>query len=257
MLKFAANISTMFNELPLLERFPAAREAGFEAVEILFPYDEPAPKVAAAATSAGLEVVLINTPIAAGQGRPGIACRPELKYEFEDSIKQARDYALAMGVGQMNVLAGSCDPGERETCLATLQDRLAEAADELSADGISLLIEPINPKDRFDYAVPSFDAAMQIMKKAGRPNLGLQFDVYHAAMMGLDPIEAFQTYLRRIWHVQFSDMPGRHEPGSGTIDYPAVFKAIEASGYDGWLSAEYHPSAGTAESLAWLKSYAA
>jgi hydroxypyruvate isomerase len=257
MLKFAANISTMFNELPLLDRFAAARDAGFEAVEILFPYEEPAPKVAAAATSAGLEVVLINSPISAGKGSPGIACRPELEDEFYDSIKQARDYALAMGVGQINVLAGSCEARERDACLQTLQERLAASADELSADGISILIEPINPKDRWDYAVPSFEAAMQILKKAGRPNIGLQFDVYHAAMMGLDPIEAFKTYLRRIWHIQFSDMPGRHEPGSGTIDYAAVFKAIGESGYDGWLSAEYHPSAKTADSLAWLKAYAA
>ncbi|HKJ75534.1 MAG TPA: TIM barrel protein [Alphaproteobacteria bacterium] len=255
MLKFAANISTMFTEHPLLDRFAAARDAGFEAVEVLFPYEEPATSVAAAATSAGLEVVLINASITEGQGRPGLACRPELETQFRDSLKQAEDYALALGVRQINVLAGSFEANERDVCLATLRERLAQAADDLAGDGISILIEPINPKDRPDYAVPSFDAAMDILKKSGRPNLGLQFDVYHAAMMGLDPIEAFNANLRRIWHVQFSDMPGRHEPGSGAIDYPKVFEAIDKSGYDGWLSAEYHPSGKTLDSLGWFKPY--
>jgi hydroxypyruvate isomerase len=256
MLKFAANISTMFNEVPLLDRFAAARDAGFEAVEILFPYEEPAASVAAAATSAGVEIVLINSSIAAGQGRPGLACRPELEGAFFDSIKQARDYALVLGAGQMNVLAGSCEPGEREVCFATLTDRMAQAADELADEGLSILIEPINPKDRADYIVPDFDTAMTLLKKSGRPNLGLQFDVYHAAMMGLDPVEAFEQTLRRIWHVQFSDMPGRHEPGSGTIDFAKVFTTIERSRYDGWLGAEYHPSGKTLDSLGWLKTYA-
>jgi hydroxypyruvate isomerase len=253
MLKFAANISTMFTEMPLLDRFAAARDAGFEGVEILFPYEEPAPKVAAAATAAGVEVVLINSSIAEGQGRPGLACRPELETPFIESIKQARDYALTLGVQQVNVLAGSCEPAERETCLATLRDRLALAADEFSGDGLSVLIEPINPTDRADYIVPDFDTAMGLLKKSGRPNLGLQFDVYHAAMMGLDPVAAFEQTLRRIWHIQFSDMPGRHEPGTGKIDFPAVFAAIERSGYDGWLGAEYHPSGKTLDSLEWRK----
>jgi hydroxypyruvate isomerase len=252
-LRFSANLSLLFRELPLLERFAAAREAGFDAAEVQVPYEVPAAAIARAADAAGLPVVLINAPMGPQLGSPGMACRPELRAAFRDSLERAAEYAGALGCPCVNVLAGRAARAERETCLRQLTEHLALAAEVLGLVGARPLLEAINPYDAPDYCIASVPLAAEILSRCD-PRVGLQFDIYHAARLGLDPAAAFASHQHRIAHVQFADSPGRHEPGTGALDFEALFAAIERSGYAGWLGAEYHPSGRTADSLGWLRS---
>ena len=255
MLKFSANISVLFRELPLLERFAAARESGFGAVEIQVPYEAPAAALAAAAQAAGIPVVLINAPMGPDRS-PGMACRPEHRALFRAELDRAVEYATTLAVPCVNVLAGRAAADERADCLAQLSENLALAATALAAAGARVLLEPINALDVPDYCVPSFELAARILASLeGRA--GMQFDIYHAARLGLAPEAAFEQHAHLVTHVQFADAPGRHEPGNGTLPFEHIFGAIERSGYRGWLGAEYHPSGATVASLGWLRQYAA
>ncbi len=253
MLKFSANVSLLFRELPLLERFAAAREAGFEAAEIQVPYEVPAASIARAAAEAGLPLVLINAPMGPELGAPGMACRREHRAAFRESLDRAAEYAAALRCPCVNVLAGRAAPAEHETCLRQLIDHLTLAAEVLGHVGARPLLEAINPYDAPNYCVASFALAADILSRCD-PRVGLQFDIYHAARLGLDPAAAFAAHRDGIAHVQFADSPGRHEPGTGSLDFEALFAAIERSGYVGWLGAEYHPSGRTVDSLGWLRS---
>lgn len=253
MLKFSANLSVLYREMPLPMRFAAARAAGFNAAEIQIPYDVPAVDLARAAADAGLPVVLINAPLGPEHGAPGMACRPEHRTAFRASLGLAAEYAAALRSPCVNVLAGRAAPAERESCLEQLIEHLSLAAEALDAAGARVLLEPINPLDVPDYCVGSFELAERVLSRCD-PRAGLQFDVYHAARLGLDPVAAFAAFEARARHVQFADVPGRHEPGTGTLDFDRIFAAIEGSGYAGWVGAEYHPSGRTADSLAWLRS---
>lgn len=266
MLKFSANLSLLFRELPLLERFAAAREAGFEAAEVQIPYELSAAALARASADASLPVVLINAPMGPDRGSPGMACRPEHRAAFRESLDRAAEYAEALRADGaappdggarrspcVNVLAGRATLAEHATCLRQLEDHLSLAAEALGRVGARPLLEPINPFDAPDYCVPSFTRAAELLHRCD-PRVGLQFDVYHAARLGLEPDAAFSSVRPRIAHVQFADVPGRHEPGSGTLDFERIFGAIERSGYGGWVGAEYHPSGRTAESLEWLRA---
>lgn len=251
MRRFAANLSVMFRELPLLERFEAARRAGFAAVEIQNPYELPATDLARAAARAGVAVVLINAPLGPDQA-PGMACRPEHRASFPAALELAAQYAQVLRTPNINVLAGRAAPEERERCLRQLVEHLSLAA--LVFEGVNArpLLETINPFDVPAYCVTSFEIATAVLD-ACDPRVRLQFDVYHAARLGLAPDAAFLGLRERIAHVQFADCPGRHEPGSGTLPFERIFGAIERSGYDGWLGAEYHPSSNqTADTLGWL-----
>jgi len=250
MLRFSANLSLLFCERPLLERFSAARACGFEAVEIQNPYEIPAAALAAAAEQAGVRVVLINAPMGPA-GAPGIACRPEHRARFREELSLAGEYAATLKVPAVNVLAGRAAPAERATCRALLIEHLSLASGLLAARGARALLEAINPLDVADYCVDDFALACRVLDACTAP-VGLQFDIYHAARMGLDPLKAFEAVRSRVAHVQFADCPGRHEPGSGTLDFAELFRAIEASGYAGWLGAEYRPSRDTAATLHWL-----
>jgi hydroxypyruvate isomerase len=255
MLKFSANISVLFRELPLLERFAAARESGFAAAEIQVPYEVPAATLAAAAEAAGIPIVLINAPMGPERS-PGMACRPEHRALFRVELDRAVEYATTLAVPCVNVLAGRAAEHERADCLAQLSENLALAASLLAGAGARVLLEPINPLDVPDYCVPSFELAARILATLeGRA--GMQFDIYHAARLGLVPEMTFEQHAHLIAHVQFADAPGRHEPGSGALSFGRIFGAIERSGYRGWLGAEYHPSGATVASLGWLRQYAA
>ncbi|MGH8149049.1 MAG: hydroxypyruvate isomerase family protein [Steroidobacteraceae bacterium] len=254
MLKFSANLSLMFPERPLLERFAAAREAGFEAVEVQVPYEFPAAALARAANDAGVRVVLINAPMGPDRTAPGMACRPEHRAIFRAELERAADYARALATPSINVLAGRAAPHEQEACLELLEDHLSLAAEVFAAAAAHALLETVNPLDVPGYCVPSFDLATRVLAGCD-PRVGLQFDVYHAARLGLDPSSAFDAVRPRVEHVQFADCPGRHEPGTGTLPFDRIFSAIDASGYDGWVGAEYHPSSSrTADTLGWLHS---
>jgi hydroxypyruvate isomerase len=252
MLKFSANLSLMFRERPLPERFAAARAAGFGAVEIQVPYEFPAAELARAASDAGIPIVLINAPMGPDRTAPGMACRPEHRDIFRAELERAADYARALATPSINVLAGRAEPHEQEACLALLAEHLTLAAEVFGAAGARPLLETVNPLDVPGYCVPSFDLAMRVLAGCD-PRAGLQFDVYHAARIGLDPSSAFDAVRPRVKHVQFADCPGRHEPGTGTLSFDRIFSAIDASGYDGWVGAEYHPSSSrTADTLGWL-----
>lgn len=253
MLRFSANLSLLFRELPLLERFAAARGAGFEAAEIQVPYEVPAAELARASADAGLPLVLINAPMGPDPGSPGMACRPERRIVFRESLDRAAEYVDALRVPCVNVLAGRAAPGERGDCLPQLVEHLSLAAEVLSRVGARPLLEPINPLDAPDYCVPSFDLAAEVLARCD-PRVGLQFDVYHAARIGLEPDAAFTAARKRVAHIQFADVPGRHEPGTGTLDFERIFAAIARDGYAGWVGAEYHPLGRTLDSLGWMRS---
>ena len=249
--KLSANLSLLFRELPLLERFAAARAAGFAAAEVQIPYDFPAATVAAAARAAGLPVILINAPMGKDPRELGLAGRRDRRADFRAGLTRAAEYAAALSCPRVNVLAGRVPVIERQAALELYAENLVLAAEALAPAGARPLLEVLNPVDATDYCVPDFDLAWQVLEHCDGA-AGLQFDLYHAAMLGLDPAREFSRRLARIEHVQFADSPGRHEPGTGTLDFPGIFAAVDASGYTGWVGAEYHPLTTTPEGLGWL-----
>lgn len=250
----SANISVLFCELPLLQRFAAARAAGFLTVEIQNPYEHSAAALTMAARAAGVGVVLINAPMGEDPRTFGTASLPDRVALFRAELSRAADYAHALGARMVNVLAGRAAPADRSAALRRLQDNLALAAELLGAANAHPLLEVINPVNAPDYCVADFESAAAILD-AGDARAGLQFDVYHAAMLGLDPAQAFTQQLPRIHHVQFADNPHRHEPGTGSLDFARIFRAVRDSSYDGWVGAEYHPLAATTAGLGWMRKY--
>jgi hydroxypyruvate isomerase len=247
----------LFGEVELPARFGAAARAGFKAVEVQFPYAWDRLDLRRAAERAGVEVVLINIPGGDPQkGDRGIACLPERVAEFRQGVARAIEYAKALGCRQMNCLAGiaprDSDPSElRETYVSNLR----YAAGELVRAGMTLLIEPIST-----LAVPGFFLnrsadAFAIVEEAGAENLKVQYDLYHMRVMGDDLAATIEANLSRIGHIQLADAPGRHEPGTGEIDFRSLFQLIDRLGYRGWMGAEYTPTGSTEESLAWAKDY--
>ncbi len=262
-MKFSVNVSTMFKERPLLERFAAARAAGFRAVEIQFPYEAPLADLVRAKEAAGVLVDLVNLP--AGDfatGVRGIAGLPASRHaaEFRAGVARGRDYAKALGARKVNVLAGiQPADADRRACLAQLVENLRFAADALNRDGIRVLVEPINTADIPGFLVSRTDEALAIVEEAAagtERDLGVQADLYHMARMGEDAETALRKLGARLGHVQFSDVPGRVEPGGGTLDWTAQFAAVARSGYSGFVAAEYTPSRRTEETLGWMRGFA-
>lgn len=251
--RFSINVSMMLGEYDFLDRFQAAADLGFAGVDIQFPYDHSPENVASAAFSAGMEVVLINVP--AGDlmtGGDGLACVPGRETEFAAALETARTYARELGCDRVNVLSGRVPAGvDVEHATATLVDNLKRAGDVFAPEGVTVMIEPCNTRDVPRYLVSRTMQAVAILDAAERDNLAIQFDFYHRQMMEGDLIAGFRQALPRIAHVQFADVPGRHEPGTGEIAFARVFDAIDASGYGGWVGAEYRPSGTTAASLGW------
>ncbi|TAN49907.1 MAG: hydroxypyruvate isomerase [Methylococcaceae bacterium] len=256
MLKFSANLSLLFTELPLLERFAAARCAGFAAVEIQFPYELPAADIAAALEQAQLELVLFNVP--AGdllQGGEGLAAVPERRGDFRRAVAQALEYAELLRPKVINVLPGRCpDAARMEEYQQTFKDNLRHAADVFAALSITTLFEAINIFDMPCFLIHSGAAMLNVLAEIDHPHLALQYDVYHMARMGENPAAFIGEHAGKIGHIQFADVPGRGQPGTGSLDFAALFAAIAASGYRGWLGAEYRPQGDTEQSLAWFNS---
>lgn len=253
--RFAANLGYLFTEHEFLDRFAAARAAGFRAVEFAAPYPHAPAEIAARLADNGLECVLFNLPMGkAGKARSfGIACRPERVAEFREGVERALEYAAALGVRRMNCIAGTVDePDDTVACERTLVDNLRHAAARLERAGLELVIEPINTHDVPGFFVATSAHAANVIAAAGAPNLGLQCDLYHTAMMGDDPSATVTRHLPLIRHIQFADAPGRNEPGTGTLDLAHHFATIDASGYAGWVSAEYRPTRSTADTLHWF-----
>ncbi|GGF57907.1 hydroxypyruvate isomerase [Paracoccus acridae] len=246
--RFAANLTMLFTELPMLERFAAAADAGFQGVEILFPYDIPARDLSRAAIAAGLEFVLMNTPPPNWAGGPrGFAAEPGREDRFRSDFDRALRFAEALRARHVHIMAGYAEGPDAR---ATFTRNLAWAADR--APHVSLMIEPLNPMDQPGYFLADFDLAAEIIAQVGAPNLGLQFDSYHAQLITGDAMEVWRRHGGIVRHVQIAGVPGRHEPTGGMIDYPGFFAALDQSGYKGWVSAEYNPRALTAQGLGWL-----
>jgi hydroxypyruvate isomerase len=254
MLGLSANISLLFRELPLLERFAAAHEAGFPTVEIQNPYEYSACALTSAAQAANVDIILINAPMGADPRTFGTAALANRDGLFRAELERAAEYAHRLGARMVNVLAGRAEPQDQQAAVQRVTDNLALAAEILAKANAAALLEVINPVNAPGYCVADFDLAADILTATDR-RVGLQFDIYHAGMLGLDPAQAFTQHLRRIQHVQFADSPGRHEPGTGSLDFRNIFRVIKASEYRGWVGAEYHPAAATTAGLSWMRQY--
>ncbi len=255
--RFAANLSMLFCEQPLAERFAAAARAGFTAVEIQFPYELPAAQIAGLLREHQLQLVLHNLPAGdwAG-GEHGIACHPDRVDEFRAGVALAIDYATALGCPQLNCLAGIAPSGVPEAEVrAIFVANLRHAAAELKRAGLKLLVEPINTVDIPGFYVSRTVQALALLDEAcalGADNVFLQYDVYHAQRMEGDLGNTLTRHLPRIAHVQIADNPGRHEPGTGEINYPWLFRHLDALGYSGWVGCEYRPATTTGAGVGWL-----
>lgn len=257
--RFSANLSMLFGEHDFLDRFDAAAQAGFRGVEYLGPYDHSAEEIAARLKKNGLAQVLFNVPSGdwAG-GERGIAVLPDRVEEFRAGVDKAIAYARALDCGQVNCLAGIAPAGAvRGELEKTFVENLKFAADRLAEAGIRLLIEPINIRDIPGFFLTGTQQALDIIEKVGSQNLWLQYDIYHMQIMEGDLARAIEANLPRIAHIQLADNPGRHEPGTGEINYPFLYDFIDGLGYSGWIGAEYKPKAGTEAGLGWFKKFSA
>ncbi|MGR3373960.1 MAG: hydroxypyruvate isomerase family protein [Pseudooceanicola nanhaiensis] len=247
--RFCANISFLFKEMPMTARFAAAAAAGFEAVEILFPYDEPAPGLRQAAADSGLPIVLINAPPPNYTGGTrGFAALPGGEDRFRHDLRRVMRYAGALKPRFVHVMAGVA---EGEAAHRAFVANLRHAAGQ--APELTLTIEPINQEDMPGYFLSDYALAAEILDEVGAGNVALQFDAYHAQKITGDAMAAWKEYGHLARHVQIAGLPDRHEPVAGPFDYPAFFDRLDADGYDGYVSAEYHPAAGTGAGLGWLK----
>ncbi|MCG6659178.1 hydroxypyruvate isomerase [Halomonas campisalis] len=254
--KFAANLSMLFTEEDFLDRFAAAAKAGFQGVEYLFPYDFSADEIKQRLDANGLTQVLFNLPAGDwGAGERGIACHPDRVEEFRAGVDKAIEYAKVLGNTQVNCLAGIQPDGvSSEQARQTLVENLRFAADKLEAAGIRLIAEPINTRDIPGFFLNRTEQALEIFDEVGSRNLQLQYDIYHMQIMEGDLAPTIEKHLGRIAHVQLADNPGRHEPGTGEINYPFLFAHLDRLGYDGWIGCEYKPKTTTVEGLGWLDS---
>jgi hydroxypyruvate isomerase len=247
----------LFNEVGFMDRFAAAATAGFSAVEYLFPYDYDRASLKKALADNRLEQVLINLP--AGNwsgGERGIACHPARTAEFEQGVQKAIDYATALECPQVNCLAGVAPPGvSTADARATFVKNLRFAAPRLKAAGIRLLIEPINTRDVPNFFLNRTAQALDIINEAGSDNLFVQYDVYHAQIMEGDLSTTLDREIGRIAHIQIADPPGRHEPGTGEINYPFLFDRLDKLGYPGWVGCEYKPAGRTEAGLGWMGAF--
>ncbi|HVW91051.1 MAG TPA: 2-oxo-tetronate isomerase [Devosia sp.] len=255
MLRFAANLSMLYPELGFLDRFGAAAADGFTGVEYLGPYAEAPEAIADRLGQHGLTQVLFNLPSGDwGGGERGLAALPDRVEEFRRGVAEAIRYAGVLGCRQVNCLAGVPKGVAPETAEETLVENLRYAAPRLADAGIRLLLEPINPHDIPGFFVNSTAHALRIFERADEDNLYLQYDFYHMQRVQGELVANFLKLQSRIAHVQIADNPGRNEPGTGEINYPFIFAALEKAGYDGWVGAEYRPAGGTSQGLGWLKA---
>lgn len=250
--KLCANISMLFTEVPFMQRFAAARAAGFNAIEIQFPYAQPARDIRAQLEEHELELVLFNLP--AGNwdaGDRGIGANWSRRDEFRSGLDQALEYVDELQPRAVNLLAGASEDID-ENDLALLQN-IRIAAEELGEEGVMLVIEPINTIDVPNFALPSAFAALDVISEFENDNIKLQLDVYHALQMQEDPLELIREHLDMIGHIQIADVPGRHQPGTGAVDWPLFFRALNTYGYERAVGLEYIPEGVTEESFSLLK----
>lgn len=253
--RFAANLGYLFTDRALIERIAAAAAAGFRAIELQFPYDVPAPAVKAAVAASKLTVLGVNTPPGDRAGEFGLAAVPGREKDFQALFVRSLEYIAAIGGSAIHCLAGKVAPEQRPAAERVYIDNLLRAADLAAEKNITLLIEPINGRDRPDYFLSRVEHAADIIAKAGKDNIRMQYDFYHAQIVGGDLIRRFEQYQPVIGHLQCGAVPSRHEPDEGEINYPAVFEAVDRLGYGGWIGCEYRPRGRTEDGLGWARRY--
>ena len=256
--RFSANLSMLFGEHDFLDRFDAAARAGFQGVEYIGPYDHSPEVVSARLKKNGLSQVLFNLPPGDwAKGERGIAVLPDRIDEFRRGVDTAITYARALDCPQVNCLAGIAPQDiDRAALETTFVANLAYAAKKLKQAGIKLLIEPINTIDIPGFFLTRSGQALELIERIGSDNLFLQYDIYHMQIMEGDLARTIEKNLGRIAHIQLADNPGRHEPGTGEINYPFLYGHIDRIGYAGWVGAEYKPKAGTEAGLGWFAALA-
>jgi len=257
--RFAANLTMLFNEVPFLDRFEKAASAGFAGVEYLFPYDFSPEELVAKLKANGLKQVLHNLPAGNwGGGERGIAILPDRVDEFRAGVDKAITYATALGCPQVNILAGIVPAGaDREILHNTFVNNLKYAAPRIKEAGLKLLIEPINTRDIPGFFLNYTKQAKAIIEEVGSDNLFIQYDIYHMQIMEGDLARTIEANLPLIAHIQLADNPGRNEPGTGEINYPFLFRHLDAIGYTGWVGCEYKPKGDTGAGLGWIKTLSA
>ena len=255
--RFAANLSMMFNEVPFLDRFALAAKAGFKGVEFLFPYEHPAAEIAARLKDNGLQQVLFNAPAGDfAKGERGMAAIPGKQAAFRETIKLALEYATTLACPRLHIMAGLKPEGvAHDTLTAVYGANLAYAAEECAKAGVKPIIEPINHRDIPGFFLNTTDQAAAIIAAAGPEKLGMQFDLYHCQITEGDVVKRVEKHLPLIAHMQVADTPGRHEPGTGEVNWPFVFKTIDALGFRGWIGCEYRPAGETLAGLSWFAPY--
>ncbi|KXF83156.1 hydroxypyruvate isomerase [Enterovibrio coralii] len=255
--KLAANLSMLFTELPFIERFSAAANYGFQGVEYLFPYAFDANELKAELDRNHLKQVLFNLPAGDWEnGDRGIAADPARVEEFRAGVSKAIEYAKVLECDQVNCLAGVVPSGvTQEEAEDTLIQNLVFANDALESAGIRLVVEAINTRDIPGFALTNTKQALRICDSVGSSNISLQYDIYHMQIMEGDIAPTLSSTLDRIGHIQIADNPGRHEPGTGELNYHFLFKHIDEIGYQGWVGCEYKPATTTEEGMCWLADY--
>ena len=257
--RFAANLTMMFTELPFLDRFAAAADAGFEGVEFLFPYEHPAEAVAEQLRRSRLENVMFNMP--AGDwiaGDRGLACIPGREAEFRASVDKALLYATRMGTKRLHAMAGVAPAGvERGSCRETLISNLRYAAAKLAVHQITLLLEAINNRDMPGFFVSTQAESFAICSAVGAPNIAMQMDCYHIQVAEGDITTKLRLYAQHCGHIQIAGVPERHEPNTGEIRYEYLFHLLDEIGYTGWVGCEYRPAGRTVDGLKWFHAKAA
>lgn len=255
MLKFTANLSLLFTEVELIDRFKTARQHSFDAVEIQFPYSLSAQSLRDTLDEQQLKLVLFNVDAAdLLQGGEGLACVPEKRDQFRQAVAQTVEYAELLKPEAINVLPGRClDENRLPEYLETFKENLCFAAEAFSPLGIKTVFEAVNTHDMPGFIIHSGTQMLDVLNQLNRPELFMQYDIYHMQMMGEKPEQFIAGHADKIGHIQFADCPGRGQPGTGKIDFERVFSAIEKSAYAGWVGAEYKPVGTTADSLDWLR----
>lgn len=257
MLRFALNLTMLFSEAPFPDRFELAAQAGAREVEFLFPYEYEAGELRNRLQKHSLRQVLFNLPAGnwAG-GERGIAANPDRIAEFRQGVKTALEYATVMGVQNLNCLAGLILPNvDLSDQRRVLVENVRFAASACAERQIRLMVEGINHLDMKGFLLNTSDQVLELLAEAGHPNAYMQYDFYHAYREGEDVAAILQANIGRIGHIQIADVPGRHQPGTGTMKYPELFLLLEKLNYQGAIGLEYIPTPNTLESLAWIKAY--
>lgn len=255
--KFNANLSMMFQEVDFLDRFEAAAKAGFKGVEYLFPYDFEVDQLVELLNKNNLKQVLHNLPAGDwGAGDRGLGVLPDRVGEFQESVGRAIEYAKSLGNTQVNMLSGIAPQGvDADVLNKTFIDNASFAASELAKNGIRLVIEPINTRDMPGFFLCGTQQGLDMISATGSDNIQLQYDIYHMQIMEGDLAPTIKKNLSSIGHIQLADTPGRHEPGTGEINYPFLFDFLDQIGYGGWIGCEYIPATKTEDSLGWFAPY--